>query len=255
MLAIYLVLGLLWAVPAASQDSAMGVDADTLEWRQNDKTYVASGNASVTREGTTISADRLIAHYVEIADGKTDIVKVEAEGNVHIKGTAQDVYGDKGVYEVARQVAVLTGSNLRLVTGADTVTARDALEYWQAKELAVARGAAMARRGDDQINADTLVALLAKDGTGKTSIKRMSAEGNVLLTTPTEIVQGNSGVYDPLRQVATLEGNVRITRGQSQLNGARAVVDMKNGVSKLLADKGGRVKGLLAPNDAPKVAP
>ena len=45
-------------------------------------------------------------------------------------------------------------------------------------------------------------------------------------------------------------GDVRITRGQNQLNGARAEVDFKTGVSRMLADGDkGRVKGLLTPED------
>ena len=50
--------------------------------------------------------------------------------------------------------------------------------------------------------------------------------------------------------IARLAGNVRITRGQNQLNGAEAEVNMKTGISRLLAGDGGRVQGLVVPNDA-----
>ena len=56
--------------------------------------------------------------------------------------------------------------------------------------------------------------------------------------------------YNATTEKAILSGDVRITRGQNQLNGARAEVDFKTGVSRMLADGDkGRVKGLLTPED------
>jgi lipopolysaccharide export system protein LptA len=43
---------------------------------------------------------------------------------------------------------------------------------------------------------------------------------------------------------------VRITRGQNQLEGSEAEVNMKTGISNLLAATGQRVQGLVVPNDA-----
>jgi lipopolysaccharide export system protein LptA len=42
---------------------------------------------------------------------------------------------------------------------------------------------------------------------------------------------------------------VRITRGQNQLNGAEADVNMKTGIATLIEQKAGRVHGLVVPND------
>ena len=44
-------------------------------------------------------------------------------------------------------------------------------------------------------------------------------------------------------------GKVRITRGENQLNGSEAEVNMKTGISRLLAGNAGRVQGLVVPND------
>ena len=45
-------------------------------------------------------------------------------------------------------------------------------------------------------------------------------------------------------------GNVRITRGQNQLNGAEAEVNVKTGISRLLSAPAQRVQGLVMPNDS-----
>ena len=50
--------------------------------------------------------------------------------------------------------------------------------------------------------------------------------------------------------IARLAGGVRITRGQNQLNGDEAVVNMRTGVSTLSRTGAGRVQGLVVPNEA-----
>jgi len=86
-------------------------------------------------------------------------------------------------------------------------------------------------------------------------LQRVEAFGNVSIRTPTDIVTGDRGVYVPDTGMARLGGNVHITRGQNQLNGAEADVNMKTGIATLVAQKAGagqkpgRVHGLVVPND------
>lgn len=240
-----------WA--AEPQGAPVAINADSLEFHQDSKTYIARGHAEVEQSGVKVSADLLTAHYVEGAGGKMTFTQVEAEGNVHIVTQKGEAFGERGVYDVVRQVAVLKGNNLRLVAGADTLTARDSLEFWQKQNLAVARGNAVAVRDDKHITADLLTAVLDKNPQGQMVVKRVGAEGNVKITTPTEIAQGNTGTYDIARQMARLDGDVRITRGQNQLNGNRAEVNMATGVSRLLSAPGQRVRALVVPKDAPQV--
>ena len=80
-------------------------------------------------------------------------------------------------------------------------------------------------------------------------LQRVEAFGNVSVRTPTDTVTGDRGVYVPDTGMARLGGNVRITRGQNQLNGAEADVNMKTGIATLIGQKAGRVHGLVMPND------
>ena len=68
--------------------------------------------------------------------------------------------------------------------------------------------------------------------------------------TAAETVQGDRGVYVPDTGISRIAGNVRITRGQNQLNGNEAEVDMKTGLARLIATPGLRVKGLVVPQEA-----
>jgi lipopolysaccharide export system protein LptA len=114
-----------------------------------------------------------------------------------------------------------------------------------------------------RIGADTLVAYTSDSPTegappapagteaprtGK--LEKVEAYGNVSIRTPTDMATGDRAVYVPEMGIARLGGSVRITRGQNQLNGGQAVVNMKTGVARLIGGGGGeRVQGLVLPND------
>jgi lipopolysaccharide export system protein LptA len=44
-------------------------------------------------------------------------------------------------------------------------------------------------------------------------------------------------------------GHVRITHNSTQINGPAADINTKTGIARINADPGGRVNGLIVPND------
>ena len=79
-------------------------------------------------------------------------------------------------------------------------------------------------------------------------LQRVEAYGHVQVRTQTDIVTGDRGVYLPDTGLARVLGHVHITRGENQLNGAAAVVNMKTGLAPLPQAPGGRVQGLVVPH-------
>lgn len=245
----------------ATQDGARGpleINADQgIEWRRDINQYIARGNARAAQNNLEVYADILIAHYREAATGGTEIYQVDAEGNVVVVSPGERVYGDLGRYDVDRGLVVLWGENLRLETPEEVISARESLEYWEDQQIAVARGEAVAVREDKRLTADTLTAHFVPDANGKMIIERVDGLGNVQISTPTDFVRGDKGVYYVGKQLATLSGAVKITRGDNQLNGAYAEVDLETGISRLLSgppgSKGGRVRGILVPRRKPDV--
>jgi lipopolysaccharide export system protein LptA len=228
-----------------------------IEWRRNEQLYVARGNAEAIRGELSVYADVMTAHYSKNQDGDTDIDRIDVEGNVRIVSPTGTVYGDRGAYDVPNGVLVLVGDNLRLIGKTDTITARDSLEYWEQKNMAVARGDAVAVREDKRIQADVLSAHFATDSGDELVLTRIDAFGNVRIATATDFARGDRGVYYVDREFATLSGAVKITREENQMNGEYAEVDMKSGVSRLLAGAPGsttktRVQGLFVPKRKPK---
>ncbi len=262
--------------PAAGQDiSGLTGTGERLEiraeqgiaWRRQEQVYVARGNATATRADLTVRAQTLTAHYREKTDGDgTTIHRIVAEGDVELTTPDQTVYGKRGVYDLDEAVMVLRGPGLRLVTGAETVTAEDSLEYWTERDLAVARGSAVARRqlpdgGERRVAAEILAAHLTGGADGDSrAIERIEAFEDVRMASPDTFVRGDKGVYLARSQIATLVGDVRISRGENQLNGGYAEVNLATGVSRLLgappdSEAKARVQGLLRPRDEGITAP
>jgi lipopolysaccharide export system protein LptA len=244
----------------------LDIQADQgIEWQQNNFVYIAHGNARATRGNATVYGDTLIAHYrpaserpkdqtagASASTGSTDIYRVEADGHVRLETETQTVYGDHAVYDFDRATAVVTGKNLRLVTPRDTVTARDSLEWYDNNQVAVARGDAVAIQEPKRLSGDVLVAQVVKPPDAPSRISRIDAQGHVLVSTTNEIARGASGVYNVDTGIATLAGNVSITREGNELKGQYGVVDLNRNVSRLLpappgSAEAGPVTGLFVP--------
>ena len=234
-------------LPDQSRDRPIQIDADQgIEWQQDRQAYIARGNAVARQGDVAVQADTLTAWYRKGETGGTQIWRIDADGNVRIASPQQTAYGTKGVYDMVKGVLVLTGQP-RLVTPTVRITARDSLEFWEKKSMAVARGNAIAVREDKRLRADVLTALFEQGKDGKTRLDRVEAFDNVVISSPTEIVRGQRGVYDVDSGIAVLRGSVKITRGQDQLNGAVAEVNMNTGISRLLSGASGRVSGSFQP--------
>ena len=280
-----------------------------MEWRQNEQTIIAKGNAKAVRGDVTVTADQLIAHYRKKAGaagstpavagtatpakadvakaatpgvpddtGNNEVYRLEAVGNVHIFTPTDQAFADHAVYDIDQAVLVLTGHDLHIITPQQTMSARDVMEYWSQKHMAVGRGNAVVTTNDGRrVTADVLVGYTAdpnaapgspvqkvaatttasvkpgadpmlSGGSGK--LQRVDAFGHVEVRTQAEIFHADKGVYVPDSGIARLAGNVHLTRGQNQLNGDEAVINLKTGVSTMERHPGNRVEGLVVPSDA-----
>ncbi|MBL8674327.1 MAG: hypothetical protein JNL07_05510 [Rhodospirillales bacterium] len=244
------------AKPEAREKPRVEISADEgIEWDKIARVYVARGNARVTRGEYTITADKVTAYYRETG-GKNDVFRVDAEGNVRIASVDSIATGDKGVYDNDNKVARLTGRNLAISNPDGRLTARDSIELWDEKRYAVARGAVVLTRDNEEMRADQMVAYFEpKDGSapapgavaskGKQRIARVEALGHVYLASCEGFAHADKGLYDPNTGTAVLTGNVRLTRGREQMNGETAEMNTRTGFTRLT---GGRVTGLLEPN-------
>lgn len=226
---------------------------DGIEWQQDGSLFVARGDARAVRGEVEVLSDELRAHYRENAAGQSEVWRLDAIGNVRIISDSETAYGDRAIYNADQKVLVVDGEKPRLVSGQDTLTATQQLEYWELKKFAVARGNAVATRENKRVFADVLVAHLRPDQQGKTKVYRVDAYDNVRIRTERETATGDRGVYNVESGIATLTGQVRLVRDDNELRGCRAEVNLNTGISKLFpcqdGQGSGRVKGSFVPNN------
>ena len=148
-----------------------------IEWRQIEQEVIARGDAKAVRGNVTVTADRLTAWYRKkganeapqaasvsglMGDPSTEgseIYRLQADGHVNIFTATDRAQGDKATYDLDQSVMVMTGRDLKLTTPNNVITAKDDLEYWPQKHMAVARGDAVVVTSDaKRVAADTLVA-------------------------------------------------------------------------------------------------
>ena len=262
----------------ADNGTPINVQSDSgIEWQQDKQIYIARGNAVASRGPASIKADTLIAHYRQAkgpnpnaanTEGNTEIYRIEAEGNVVVTRDNRTVVGDRADYDVDQGVGIMRGKALKLTTAADTVTARDALEWYDTKQIAVARGDAVAVHNGRTVKADILTAYMVKNsppgqtpapgkppptpakppaatppdkpgatpaaGSEDSKIDRIDAQGHVVVITAEDIGRGDYAVYNAATGICTLLGNVVITRGKDVITGQYAVMDMNRNISRIL---------------------
>lgn len=247
-----------WAQASFSDGGPLEITAEEgIEWQRDEQLYLARGNAVAKRDDLTVRADVLAAHYRRMDDGKERIVRVEAIGNLRVETLNETVTGDRAIYYVDERVLRITGDDLRLQTQEEEVTASESLEYFERAEggpLAVARGDAVLRRlaEGEQVEGDVISARFAPDGgPSRTTLQQVEAEGHVRVIGDNIFASGERGVYYVAEQKAVLDGDVKVTRGDNQLNGGRAEIDLRTGISRLLAAEGTPVRGLLSRDELP----
>ncbi len=260
---------LLFALPVAAQQSAplnpdrnvpLEVTADeTLEWHREDNQFIAKGNALAEQGDVSIAGDILTADYRETNENSTEIWRLTSAGNVIVKSETNTAYGDRAVYDLDRGVAVMTGEALKMVSPEQTVTARESFEYWIADGRLKAIGGARVIRPQDTLEADTITATFQENAQGERKLKTIVATGHVVITTRTEVLTGDRGIYRASSNIAELNGNVKIRRGDNVLEGQRAEVNLTTNISKMFGGSGtitqggdGRVRGVFYPGSEKK---
>lgn len=264
-----------YAQEAQQPATPLEITADqTLEWHRNDKKYIARGKAEAKQGQTQINAETLSADYRETDKSNFDIYRMTATDNVVITSQGNQAFGDKAVYELETGIATMTGKALKMTAPDQIITARDKFEYDIGQGRLSAFGDVLILRGEDKIQADKASAFFtpADQTTAATTtpvkerkLERFEGEGHVVITTPTEILQGDRGIYKAASNTAEVLGHVKIIRGPNVLEGNRAEINLTTNVSRMFGDSittgtangtpgKGRVKGVFYPGST-KTAP
>jgi lipopolysaccharide export system protein LptA len=115
--------------------------------------------------------------------------------------------------------------------------AADSLEVRQEQQLATFSGNVDAVQGDLVLRADLLrVYYDQTDGEAEdAAVRRIEAEGNVVVSSPAETARGQRGSYDVAAGKVALAGQVVLTRDENVIRGDSLEIDLGTGVSRVVA--------------------
>ena len=130
--------------------------------------------------------------------------------------------------------------NVKVIQGDTTMTSKALVVFYDSTS---APAAAPAGNSKAPAKAAPIHAAAPVAG-GKSSIRRLEAKGNVVVTQKDQVVTGETAVFDTKTNLVTMLGGVVLTQGKNVLRGDRLMVDMTTGVSRVESDCG-RVQGLF----------
>jgi lipopolysaccharide export system protein LptA len=134
--------------------------------------------------------------------------------------------------------------NVKVIQGDTTMTSKSLVVFYESNSAAAPPPAnSKAPAKSAPVQAAPIQSATPGPG-GASSIKRLEARGNVVVTQKDQVVTGETAVFDTKTNLVTMLGGVVLTQGKNVLRGDRLLVDMTTGVSRVESD-GGRVQGLF----------
>jgi lipopolysaccharide export system protein LptA len=134
--------------------------------------------------------------------------------------------------------------NVKVIQGDTTMTSKTLVVFYDSTPAPTAPAAnAKAPAKSAPVQAAPIQSATPGPG-GASSIKRLEARGNVVVTQKDQVVTGETAVFDTKTNLVTMLGGVVLTQGKNVLRGDRLMVDMTTGVSRVESDSG-RVQGLF----------
>ncbi|MFA7439429.1 MAG: LptA/OstA family protein [Sphingomonadaceae bacterium] len=130
----------------------------------------------------------------------------------------------------------------------------DRIEVLDRENQAIFTGSVRVTQARMTLEAGRIKVVYTRGDTENPVIRRLDADGNVRLTTPSERATGRFGIYDVEKRLITVIGNVVLIRGETRVEGDRLTIDLASGRSLLdgrgsATGEGGRVSGRFAVPD------
>jgi len=145
---------------AANSNAPITGSADNVDYRPD--VTVLSGQVDIRQEDVRILSDTMKIYAAEKNgsvsnnDAFGDIDRIEALGNFFYITPEQEVTGNQGVYEKARDSFTVTG-NVILLQGSDNVVTGDRLVYNLSSNQATVTGNCRGRRCGDKGRVNILI--------------------------------------------------------------------------------------------------
>ena len=194
------------------------------------------GHATALRVGTMLLASGLAfaAHAQSSMQGVPNAMQGFTQNRdqpIQIEAARLEVRDKK-------QQATFIG-NVKVVQGDTTMTSKTLDVFYESKD----QGATPAPASKTAAK-NAPMQSAAPGPTGSSSIKRLEARGNVVVTQKDQVVTGDNAIFDTKTNLITMTGGIVLTQCKNVLRGDRLFVDMTTGVSRVESDSG-KVQGMF----------
>jgi lipopolysaccharide export system protein LptA len=133
--------------------------------------------------------------------------------------------------------------NVKVVQGDTTMTSKILVVFYDSTPSPAASAPAASANAKAAAKSAPMQSATPGPG-GSSSIRRLEAKGDVIVTQKDQVVTGETAVFDTKTNEITMLGGVVLTQGKNVLRGDRLAVDMTTGVSRVESDSG-KVQGLF----------
>jgi len=130
--------------------------------------------------------------------------------------------------------------NVKAVQG-DTMTSKILVVFYDSATVPASAPAANSRRA---VKSAPPIQSATPGPGGSSSIRRLEAKGDVVVTQKDQVVTGQAAVFDTRTNLITMLGGVVLTQCKNVVRGDRLLVDMTTGVSRVESDSG-KVQALV----------
>jgi lipopolysaccharide export system protein LptA len=138
--------------------------------------------------------------------------------------------------------------NVKVVQGDTTMTSKSLIVYYESSSQGGQPPPPAPAKSTKTASTAPMQSATPGPG-GSSSIKRLEAHGNVVVTQKDQVVTGEIAVFDTKTNLITMTGGVVLTQCKNVLRGDRLFVDMTTGVSRVESDS--KVQGLFVNSQGP----
>jgi lipopolysaccharide export system protein LptA len=218
--------------------------------------FFLRGMANRPRAGRAILAALLLASAFEV-HAQSSVQGVPNAMQGFTQNRDQPIQIDAASLEMRdkKKEATFSG-NVKVVQGDTTMTSKVLVVFYESTggsgNAAPAGSAAPTQPANAKAGTKAAAGAPMQSATpgpgGASSIKRLEARGNVVVTQKDQVVTGETAIFDTKANLITMLGGVVLTQCKNVLRGDRLFVDMTTGVSRVESDSG-RVQGLFAQSE------
>ncbi|MBR1126196.1 LPS ABC transporter substrate-binding protein LptA [Bradyrhizobium lablabi] len=133
--------------------------------------------------------------------------------------------------------------NVKVVQGDTTMTSKTLVVFYEEKAQQPSSSPPVKKTAAKSASGAPMQSAQPGPG-GSSSIKRLEARGNVVVTQKDQVVTGETAIFDTKANLITMQGGIVLTQCSNVLRGDRLKVDMTTGVSRVESDSG-KVQGLF----------